>query len=73
MAADPNAGQPENSGELRVTTRQQGNITTIDLAGEWDLAGAPAARHAVATVLDRRVAVACAPRPAPTPAPRRHD
>jgi anti-sigma B factor antagonist len=39
---------------LRVTKRQQGTTTCIELAGEWDLATAPVVSDALAAVFDVR-------------------
>lgn len=36
---------------LEILTREQGTTMTIELAGEWDLAGAPGARQVIAGVL----------------------
>ena len=39
---------------LEIVTRKQGTTITIELAGEWDLGGAPAARQAIAGALTGR-------------------
>ncbi len=39
---------------LVIVTREQGTTITIELAGEWDLGGAPAARQAIAGALTGR-------------------
>jgi anti-sigma B factor antagonist len=41
----------DDLGELKIVTRGQGTTMTIELAGEWDLAGVPAVRRAIAHVL----------------------
>ncbi len=33
--------------ELEIAAREQGTTIVIEVAGEWDLAGAPAVRHAI--------------------------
>jgi anti-sigma B factor antagonist len=47
--------QPDHSpsGGLRVDLAQLGSTTTIEVAGQWDLAGLPAARRVISEALER--------------------
>ena len=54
MPANLDAGLPDSPGRLRIATRQQGTSSIVELTGEWDIAGGPAAGRAIAAALDRR-------------------
>lgn len=54
MAGNRYAVPMEDLNQLEIVTREQGTTTVIELAGEWDLAGAPAARQAIASALTGR-------------------
>jgi anti-anti-sigma factor len=53
-ASAPNV--PEEPFGLRIDASEQGATSTIELAGEWDLAHQAATADAIARVLDRRPA-----------------
>lgn len=52
MPADLDAGLADSPGRLRVATRQLGTTTPLELTGEWDIAGVPAVRRAIAAAFD---------------------
>lgn len=54
MAIDIEAGLLEDPGWLRAATRRHGTTTTVELAGEWDLATTPIARRTIAGVFENR-------------------
>ena len=54
MAANRVAVPMADLKQLEIVTREQGTTTTIELAGEWDLAGARAVRQAMASALTAR-------------------
>ena len=53
MAIDIDAGLLEDPASLWVATRRCGTTTTVELAGEWDLASAPTARRTIAAAFER--------------------
>jgi anti-sigma B factor antagonist len=54
MAVNRDTVPLEAPAQLEIATREQGTTFAIELAGELDLAGAPAARQAMASALTRR-------------------
>ncbi len=54
MAVNRGVDSLEVPSLLAIVTRKQGTTITIELAGEWDLGGAPAARRAIAGALTGR-------------------
>lgn len=54
MAIDIDAGLLEDPSSLWIATRRYGTTTTLELAGEWDLATAPSARSTIASAFERR-------------------
>jgi anti-anti-sigma factor len=54
MAVNRGAQSVEVPNLLEIVTRERGTTITIELAGEWDLAGAPAARQAIVGALTGR-------------------
>ena len=54
MAVNRGVDSLEVPSLLEIVTRKQGTTITIELAGEWDLAGAPAARQAIAGAVTGR-------------------
>jgi anti-sigma B factor antagonist len=54
MPAGLDAGLTDSTVRLQVATRQQGTTSIIELMGEWDIAGGPAAGRAIAAALDGR-------------------
>lgn len=54
MAVNRGAQSLEAPNLLEIVTRKRGATMTIELAGEWDLDGAPAARQAIAGALGGR-------------------
>lgn len=54
MAVNREVESLEAPSLLEIVTREQGTTITIELAGEWDLAGSPAARQAIAGAVTGR-------------------
>jgi anti-sigma B factor antagonist len=51
MGVNRTAVSTEDVNQLQIVTREQGTTMVIELAGEWDLAAAPAVRQAIASGL----------------------
>jgi anti-sigma B factor antagonist len=54
MGVNRNAVSTGDLNQLQIVTREQGTTVMIELAGEWDLAGAPAVRQAIGSGLTGR-------------------